>query len=538
MAGRMILQAFNDYQTARLNFVKTMSDLASRPENINALEVAGVLDLLEPLLSDKKASVQQYAVVALGRLVNFNGRLAEEVMHRNMIAELIKRVDKQNKFMKKGIMFVLRAISKHSVGMAKAVVDSGGLGTIIVCLDDFDAGVKEAAAWATGYIARHDKNLAETVTDAGAIPLLVLCLQESDLCLKQISASALCDISKHSQTLAQSVAEAGALSFLARSIQNSDAKVKRQVLHALANVAKHSTDLAEAVVETDIFPQVLVELGHSDENVGRAAAILVREIIKHSQELSQLVVNTGGIDALIQFIKTTKSTTRLPGIIALGFIAGHSAQSAIMIISSNGVFPLSSILNEENDSHTISTAIWALGQIGKHSQEHAQAVAAANIFPKLLQLYRCNDSSEDLKLKIKFTLKNILNQCSDIEVLEPFLLVTHPEILKYTLEQLSKILPQDPKARRQFVSMGGLRKIQEIQLDPGSTLSQYQTIITSCFPDEIVRYFSPGYPETILAIVDTYKPKIPPNIGDTNRLRSSEKSIGSMMSLNSVSEKY
>lgn len=34
-------------------------------------------------------------------------------------------------------------------------------------LEDFDTGVKEAAAWAVGYLARHNKTLAHTVVDAG-----------------------------------------------------------------------------------------------------------------------------------------------------------------------------------------------------------------------------------------------------------------------------------------------------------------------------------------------------------------------------------
>jgi len=46
------------------------------------------------------------------------------------------------------------------------------------CLEEFDPGVKEAAAWALGYIARHNGELAQTVVDAGAVPLLVLCVQE------------------------------------------------------------------------------------------------------------------------------------------------------------------------------------------------------------------------------------------------------------------------------------------------------------------------------------------------------------------------
>lgn len=105
-----------------------------------------------------------------------------------------------------------------------------------------------------------------------------------------------------------------------------------------------------------------------------------------SLKLSELIVNTGGIEALIGFVKTAKSNARVPGIVALGYMAGHSSQSAIIIASSSGVYQLSLIMNEESDHQTLATAIWALGQIAKHSQEHAGAVAAANVFPRLLQV--------------------------------------------------------------------------------------------------------------------------------------------------------
>lgn len=127
------------------------------------------------------------------------------------------------------------------------VIQSNGLGTIIICLEDFDSGVKEATAWALGYIARHNKTLAQAIVDAGtytllviyilltcisimlfigAVPLLVLALQEPELCLKQISASALFDISKHNIDLAETVVDAGAIPFLAKALSNPDTKLK------------------------------------------------------------------------------------------------------------------------------------------------------------------------------------------------------------------------------------------------------------------------------------------------------------------------
>ena len=60
------------------------------------------------------------------------------------------------RFYKKAAAFVLRAVAKHSPELSQAVVASGGVDALVLCLEEFDPGVKEAAAWALGYIARHN----------------------------------------------------------------------------------------------------------------------------------------------------------------------------------------------------------------------------------------------------------------------------------------------------------------------------------------------------------------------------------------------
>ena len=51
---------------------------------------------------------------------------------------------------------MLRAVAKHSPELAQNVVDCGALDALVICLEEFDPGVKESAAWALGYIARHN----------------------------------------------------------------------------------------------------------------------------------------------------------------------------------------------------------------------------------------------------------------------------------------------------------------------------------------------------------------------------------------------
>ena len=120
----------------------------------------------------------------------------------------------------------MRAVAKHSPQLAQSVVDCGALDSLVICLEEFDPTVKEAAAWALGYIARHSEELAQAVVDAGAVPLLVLCIQEPEIALKRIAASTISDIAKHSPELAQTVVDAGAIAHLAQMILNPDSKLK------------------------------------------------------------------------------------------------------------------------------------------------------------------------------------------------------------------------------------------------------------------------------------------------------------------------
>lgn len=59
-------------------------------------------------------------------------------------------------------------------------------------------------------------------------------------------------------------------------------------------------------------------------------------------------------------------------------------------------------LSEEQEDHIQAATAWALGQIGRHTPEHAKAVAVANVLPKLLQCYLRADASEDLQTKVCF----------------------------------------------------------------------------------------------------------------------------------------
>lgn len=55
-----------------------------------------------------------------------------------------------------------------------------------------------------------------------------------------------------------------------------------------------------------------------------------------------------------------------------------------------------------------------------------------------------------------------------------------------------EVLPYDSKARRQFVTNGGLKRVQEIKADPGSAIEGYINNINGCFSEEIIRWEMSG----------------------------------------------
>jgi len=396
-------------------------------------------------------------------------------------------------------------VAKHSPELARAVVDSDALDALVHCLEEFDPTVKEAGAWAIGYIAQHNAALAQAVVDAGAVALLVLCVQEPEITLKRISTSAMSDVSKHSPELAQSIVDAGAVACLAPLITHPDAKLKRQVCSCLSQIAKHSVDLAEVVVEAEVFPNMLCCLKDNDMFVRKNASTCIREIAKHTPELAKLIVNSGGAAALVDYLSESHGTSKLPGIMAMGYIAAFSETLALAIIVSKGVAPLKDALVTEPDDHIKAAAAWSLGHMGRHTSDHARALAEGDVLRHLLACLVHHDSSEDLKTKSKRALKAILAKCTHLQALQPLLREAPVKVQKYVLKQFSSILPHDMDARRSFVLNGGLQFLQELNETVGGKLTEFIQRINSCYPPEIVEYYSPNYSKRLLNKLDVYQ---------------------------------
>ena len=496
--SRELLRPFEEYQKARISFVQTIADLASKSQNIEALNAAGVMALLRPLLLDTVPSIQQSAALAIGRLANYSEELATSVVENNILPQLVFSLAKPNKFFKKVTCYVFKSVAKHSSYLAEEVVKSGALEPLVGCLDEFDTGVKEASAWALGYIAKHSPDLAHKVIQARAIDSLVLCLQEPDILLKRASALTLSYIASHSEQLAKPVAEFG-LDTIIFFLSYKDTQLKRNICRLLGNIARHSPELAAQIITRIQNPQKLLNcLKYPDDIVKKNAAFCICEIVNKSPENAQVICDSGGAGILVDYITNVRGDPRLYGILALGFISSFKKELAWTVIEAKAITQLFDALHNELNPQIKAAACYALGHIGRHSTKHAKEVSDANVLSLMLYYYQDKKMNDYLRDKAKSSLKKIIDNCDNLSALEPLLQVSPDKILKHILNQYIKYLKINNTELKNFIQNGGLQKLQELKFSDtvknspiGEKLVNLINTINSYYPAEIVKYYTP-----------------------------------------------
>jgi len=182
-----------------------------------------------------------------------------------------------------------------------------------------------------------------------------------------------------------------------------------------------------------------------------------------------------------------------------------SLAQALAVIVNQGIAPLKDGLINESEDHIKAACAWSLGQIGRHTPGHAQAIAQADVFRHLIAVYNAKNSSADLKRKAQIALKSVLQKCQYLPALEPLLQDTPEKILKYVVHQFAKVLPNNPTAKKSFVQARCLQRIQELKADDKTKLHEYIQTINACFPEDIVQYYSPNYSEKLLKKLDEFE---------------------------------
>jgi hypothetical protein len=185
---------------------------------------------------------------------------------------------------------------------------------------------------------------------------------------------------------------------------------------------------------------------------------------------------------------------------ALGFIAAFSETLALAILVAKGVEALKEALAHEGEDHVKAATVWTLGQVGRHTPDHARALSEAGVLPLRVALHVRADSSPDLKTKAKRALKAVVAKCTDAAALAPLLRegAGSEKVHKYVLAQFAAILPHDVGARKAFMQSGLLQLVQDVKRTAGPKVLESIAKINACFPAEAVRFSDAAYAKELL----------------------------------------
>lgn len=71
---------------------------------------------------------------------------------------------------------------------------------------------------------------------------------------------------------------------------------------------------------------------------------------------------------------------RLPSLMAIGFISAFSETLASTVVAEKAVTPIIEAVRAEDEDVLKSVGVWTVGQIGKHTSDHAKAIAETGYF--------------------------------------------------------------------------------------------------------------------------------------------------------------
>ena len=505
--SKQLYRDFEAYKKARRDFVTMVSQAATKPDNVQALIELNVLSLLRPLLLDNVPTIQETAALAISRLANVSEQNSEKIISTGMMHEIVDGLSSTDERYQKNLCTVIKSVAKHTPKLATQVVEDGCLKPLIQCFrNDSSTQVSEAAASAIRAISSHQASLAEEVVNAGVLPPLIRTLERNDVNLRKTAVAAIGTIASHDPQLAQSVIDAGAIASIAPLLTQTDPRLRQQTCLALSGIATHSVDTAELVIEADTLHRTLDCLIDQDPKLRKSAAVLIYNIVKHTQELSQQVVNAGGCQALCDYLKDGKSDP-IPAIKAIGCIASFSPSLATSMLESKAARVCLGVFVSSRNVDCKVEAAKTVGMLGKHNAKTSAALSSMNALSLLLQGFEDPDGNEELRKATKVSMKLIIENCEELNALEPLITTCQGSVLRKVLARISTLLSKNPKIRAPFVQSGGFKSVQLLQNRDDAKLKPLINAINDCYPDQAVRAYSPQHAEEINQEVENYKPQ-------------------------------
>ena len=106
---------------------------------------------------------------------------------------------------------------------------------------------------------------------------------------------------------------------------------------------------------------------------------------------------------------------------ALGHLSAATSSLAESVINAGGLTALAVVIAHNPEEPAKCAAAWAVGQIGRHSPLHAQAVAESGALLALTGLEVAATSSADLAAKCCKAVSSVIAELSSLPALDALL---------------------------------------------------------------------------------------------------------------------
>jgi len=554
------LGAFEAFQSARLDFAQEVARLAVAPDQSglskgSTHEVDGVEKVIEALescdtlavdiarlVSDLAPSVQQCAMIAMGRLCSLSDPMRVKLTDSKLLGHVVDTIAKcANTGLLKAALFFLHACTKGSAEAAHTVVDDlGVLAFLCERLESSDPSIKADAAWCLGAIARHDSVLGSAVADCGALSLLGLCLKEPSLPLRRVTLACLGCIGQHDAALAQSLRKEGVLEAALPLLKHRDMMLRRHACRMLAVSLQHS-DMEIGWFPQDSARDAMSCLGASsagDTQTATCAAGLVGQLARRSKTLAAVLQEFGVVSPLCALMSKPLAAP-VPAATALSYVCDAAPGAALRAKEHGAIASLHALLESRPPAHVCASLCMALGSIAAGDPQGAAAVASSGALQSMVDstlLPRRKLGAASLKMA-RVAVTRTFNNCTDYPAL-----VTVLEVLPFPPEQAEKAPATDKPAsqpplsaasapasekpaeppvtattvhvallkalglalakkgewRHDFLVRGALTLVQQAKRC-GKPMREALKAINKAFPDQMVAATDPDYEKKLLA---------------------------------------
>ncbi|XRB18053.1 armadillo repeat-containing protein [Pseudoscourfieldia marina] len=494
-AAAVVANAIDAYRTARLTFISTMHKLALKPDEatLKAILDQDVLALLcAPPVKDAAPSVRYWTMQVLealsSRAPSVPPTLAGAGVLQNMLPSL--RHDRV-KVRESTLQALLRLVNVGGADLSLSLVECGALPLLTEQLKFFDLSVRELSIRVMSAIVRASDETARAVATPELLESLVGNMSGHDAVnLKEAAVATLANVAAVDPQLAALVQEAGVVApAVALSRDEVPDRLRASALLCLAQISRHSNELAETCASAGAHNAAVSALVHTAGSVRTSGAKLALMLCRRNARLSKAMMDAGACAALVRCVSSnhhSASPEALDSCVALGHLAGADPDFAAAVVRANGVIALSHGLTSKAKSLQTGAA-WSLGKVASASASCARTLAEKIVHDKLRPLAVKRAGARTPAMEAAGAPPAPVPDGADAEVTEALgrhaseCLLTvarssdhlptltalcSPEVpwdvAREAAVSLARLLPSDPAARRDFVSVGALKRLAEL----------------------------------------------------------------------------